>query len=144
MRVVIQRSLQSNVKVNEAVVGEISSGMVLLVCLEEGDSIEKVKKAADKILKLRIFSDQLGKMNWGIKEAGGEILAISQFTLSWSGEKGNRPSFDKSMEPKAAEKLFNDFCALLRIEVKVETGQFGADMHLSIQNNGPVTFSLEF
>lgn len=145
MKVVVQRSLKSKVTVSNEVIGEIEKGMVLLVCCEKGDSIENVKKAAIKIGNLRIFQDpETGKMNKDISEAEGEFLAISQFTLSWNGQKGNRPSFDSSMEPVEAEKLFNEFCKLLSSTAAVKTGAFGEMMKVSIENDGPVTFSLAF
>lgn len=144
MRVVIQRSLDSDVQVDEQVVGAITKGLVLLVCMEQGDDGSTIKKAAEKILKLRIFPDEQGRMNQSITDVKGEILAISQFTLSWRGQKGNRPSFDRSMEPEKADQMFNEFCGFLSQEVRVETGQFGAHMLVSIKNHGPVTFVLDF
>lgn len=145
MKVVIQRSKKSNVIVEEKIVGEIDKGMVLLVCMEKGDGQSNIEKAAKKILGLRIFSDDQGKMNLSLKQMEGKILAISQFTLSWDGVKGNRPSFDKSMPPNEANELFESFCDLLSKEdVVVEKGVFGASMEVNIQNDGPVTFSLDF
>jgi D-aminoacyl-tRNA deacylase len=110
MRVVIQRSLKSFVKVDDQIVGQIERGLTLLVCIEKDDTDKILKQAADKILKLRIFPDPYtGKMDQNISQAKGQILAISQFTLSWKGQKGNRPSFDGSMDPIMAEKYFQDF-----------------------------------
>ncbi len=145
MRIVVQRSKKSKVIVEEKVVGEILSGLVLLVCMEEGDSEETIKKAAEKILKLRCFEDpDSGKMSCDLKQSQGEILAISQFTLSWKGKGGNRPGFDLSMKPDQANVMFEKFCDLLRSEVKVETGRFGEYMQVEITNDGPVTFCLDF
>ena len=145
MKIVVQRSLKSKVSVSGEVIGEIDKGMVLLVCCEKGDTIDSIKKAATKIGNLRIFQDpESGKMNKDIKEIEGEFLAISQFTLSWNGQKGNRPSFDNSMEPIQAEELFNEFCNLLSSTAAVKTGAFGEMMKVSIENDGPVTFSLAF
>ncbi len=145
MKVVIQRSLNSKVTVESEIVGEISKGMVLFVCFEKDDSLETIKKASDKVQKLRIFTDpSTGKMNLGIQEIGGEFLAISQFTLSWNGAKGNRPSFDNSMEPKLAQEYFEKFCHMISNTAKVETGAFGESMEVQIVNDGPVTFSLAF
>lgn len=145
MKVVIQRSKKSNVIVEEKIVGEIDKGMVLLVCMEKGDGQSNIEKAAKKILGLRIFSDEQGKMNLSLKQMEGKILAISQFTLSWDGVKGNRPSFDKSMPPNEANELFESFCDLLgKEDVVVEKGVFGASMEVNILNDGPVTFSLDF
>jgi D-tyrosyl-tRNA(Tyr) deacylase len=145
MKVVLQRSLNSKVIVDEKIIGEIDSGMVLFVCCEKGDSEDIVLKAADKIKKLRIFTDpETAKMNFDIKQSKGSYLVVSQFTLSWSGTKGNRPSFDNSMDPIPAEALFNQFCDSLSDTAKVSTGQFGASMKVCIENDGPVTFSFSF
>lgn len=144
LKIVIQRSGVSKVDVGTQTVGAIKYGMVLLVCCEKGDSEATIEKACDKILKLRIFEDEDGKMNRDITQANGEVLAISQFTLSWNGQKGNRPSFDNSMPPVEAEKYFNKLCESLARSVHVEKGKFGASMSVSITNLGPVTFSLSF
>lgn len=144
MKVVVQRSLHSSVIVNDEVVSTIPRGMVLLICMEKGDSKLSVEKAADKILNLRIFSDENGRMNDNISKAGGEILAVSQFTLSWPGKKGNRPSFDNSMDPELANILFEEFCTLLEKDQIVKKGVFGESMQVTISNDGPVTFFLEF
>ncbi|MBT7609197.1 MAG: D-tyrosyl-tRNA(Tyr) deacylase [Bacteriovoracaceae bacterium] len=145
MRVVIQRSLHSFVCVNSEIVGSIDKGLTLLVCMEKNDTQRIIEQAAFKILKLRIFPDlSTGRMDNTIKQAEGKILAVSQFTLSWRGQKGNRPSFDESMVPELAESLFNRFCDLLKLEAEVETGQFGTDMKVTIENDGPVTFMLDF
>jgi len=144
MKVVIQRSKEASVLVENEVVGEIEFGMVLFVCLELNDDLEKVKAAAEKILALRIFEDDNGKMGKNICDAQGQILAISQFTLSWDGKKGHRPSFDQSMPPLEAQILFKLFCDEIRTKVEVATGKFGAMMEVCIKNSGPVTFSLSF
>lgn len=147
MKIVVQKSKASRVEVNNEVVGEISSGLVLLVCLENGDDESILEKAIAKILNLRIFpnpASESQKMDLNITQTEGEILAISQFTLSWDGLKGNRPSFDKSMEPKRANILFKIFCDKLRKQVKVETGSFGDHMNVHIINDGPVTFTFSF
>ncbi|MFT6070147.1 MAG: D-tyrosyl-tRNA(Tyr) deacylase [Bacteriovoracaceae bacterium] len=145
MKVVLQRSLHSKVLVDETSVGEIDSGLVLFVCCEKNDTEAIVLKAAEKIKKLRIFTDpETGKMNFDINQAKGSYLVVSQFTLSWEGTKGNRPSFDNSMDPEPAEELFNKFCDCLSRTAKVNTGQFGASMKVCIENDGPVTFSFSF
>ncbi|PIK16226.1 D-aminoacyl-tRNA deacylase [Halobacteriovorax sp. JY17] len=144
MKIVVQRSLQSSVTVNNEVVGTIPKGMVLLVCMEKSDTDQSVQKAAEKILNLRIFSDSEGRMNENISKSGGEILAVSQFTLSWPGKKGNRPSFDNSMEPELANNFFEKFCNLLERSIVVKKGIFGENMQVTIGNDGPVTFFLEF
>lgn len=144
MKVVIQRVSEAKVEVDAQVVGQISQGLLCLVCMEEGDTDQHVQKAADKIKKMRIFSDENGRMNLSCVDIKGSVLAVSQFTLSWDGRKGNRPSFDLSMAPEKANQMFEQFCSLLREELPVETGEFGADMKVSLINDGPVTFSLSF
>ncbi|MCO4794848.1 MAG: D-tyrosyl-tRNA(Tyr) deacylase [Bacteriovoracaceae bacterium] len=145
MRIVVQRSLNSRVWVDGSIVGEIDKGLVLLVCIEKGDAEEQVKKAAHKVLKLRCFEDpETGKMSKSIIDTHGEILAISQFTLSWRGSGGNRPGFDLAMEPDLASKLFENFCEILKNSIKVKTGRFGESMKVEISNDGPVTFCLDF
>jgi len=126
-------------------VGEIQKGLVLLVCMEEGDTQETLNKAAEKIKKLRCFEDpETGKMSLDIEQIGGEFLAISQFTLSWKGKGGNRPGFDLSMKPDQANEMFEKFCELLREKADVKTGRFGEYMQVDITNDGPVTFCLDF
>lgn len=146
MRIVVQRVSGANVRVNKKIEGEIGTGYVLLVCFEKKDEEEVIEKAFQKILKLRCFEDpETGKMNKGILEIEkGSILAISQFTLSWRGEKGNRPGFDKSMGPQKAEIFFEKFCFKFKGHVHLEKGVFGELMEVSIQNHGPVTFCLDF
>ena len=144
MRIVIQRSGKSSVQVNGNAVGEINSGLVLLVCIEKGDTLEVIQKAAKKILAIRVFEDENRKMNKSILDVSGKILAISQFTLSWRGLKGNRPSFDKSMPPETANGLFKQFVEEINKHVLVETGHFGESMDVKIQNLGHVTFCLDF
>ncbi|MCR9203723.1 MAG: D-aminoacyl-tRNA deacylase [Halobacteriovoraceae bacterium] len=145
MRVVIQRVSQAQVKVQNKVVGKIERGALLLVCFEKGDEDLDLEKVASKLLKLRYFEDsETGKMNQDIFHVKGKILSISQFTLSWDGKKGNRPSFDNSMEPILAEEKYQQFNSLLSREIVVETGVFGKHMDVSLENDGPVTFSLVF
>ncbi len=144
MKIVVQRSKAASVSVEGKTVGKIESGYVLLVCCEKGDSESTLKKAATKIIELRPFPDEQGKMNLNLAYYGGEILAISQFTLSWDGKKGNRPSFDNSMAPEKAALFFDKFCELLEQHSKVSRGLFGGKMEVSLTNWGPVTFSLSF
>ncbi|MBT3981364.1 MAG: D-tyrosyl-tRNA(Tyr) deacylase [Bacteriovoracaceae bacterium] len=144
MKVLVQRVKSSKVVVEDAIVGQIEHGLSLLVCLEKGDDLKKVESAAGKIASLRVFADDNGKMNLNIEQVQGEILAISQFTLSWDGKKGNRPSFEKSLEPGRAKILFHHFCKILSSSAKVETGEFGSHMEVSILGDGPVTFHLDF
>lgn len=145
MKIVIQRVLEASVKVDQEIVGAIGKGALLFVCFERDDSEETLRKALDKIEKLRIYEDEHGKMNQDLKSYGGEILSISQFTLSWTGAGGHRPSFEKSMPAQEARLKY----ALFNRELKnrgfeVKEGIFGADMKVSLINDGPVTFSFEF
>ena len=146
MRVVIQRVSKANVRVSDKLVGEIGPGLVLLVCFEKGDLPNILEKASKKILNLRCFENpETKKMGKSVSDIeGGSLLAISQFTLSWRGEKGNRPGFDNSMEPKKANEMFEDFCSIMKETVHVEKGIFGEFMEVSLTNQGPVTFCLDF
>jgi D-tyrosyl-tRNA(Tyr) deacylase len=145
MKVVVQRVQQAAVSVEDEVVGEIKFGLLLLVCFELGDSDEALTKAIDKISKLRIFDDSEGKMNLDIQAVQGEILSVSQFTLSWDGTGGHRPSFEKSMPPQEARLKYVLFNRELRSRgLIVKEGKFGAFMKVSLVNDGPVTFLLEF
>lgn len=145
MRIVVQRVEEASVTVENEVVGSIKTGLLLLVCFEQGDDDQKINKAIDKISKLRIFDDSKGKMNQDISQVQGEILSVSQFTLSWDGSGGHRPSFEKSMPPQEARLKY----ALFNRELKnrgliVKEGIFGAAMKVSLINNGPVTFLLQY
>lgn len=145
MKVVIQRVSQAQVKVENEIVGKIEKGALFLVCFEKGDENLDLEKVASKLLKLRYFEDpDTGKMNQDIFQAKGKVLSISQFTLSWDGKKGNRPSFDNSMEPQLAEEKYQQLNSILSKEVNVEKGVFGKHMDVSLVNDGPVTFSLDF
>lgn len=145
MKIIVQRVQAASVVVSEEPIAAISHGYLLYVCIEVNDRIEVIKKASEKISKLRINEDTNGLMNLDIKQTGGAILSVSQFTLSWNGKKGHRPSFDQSMAPAKAQELFNEFNNQLRIMgIKVSTGKFGADMLVKSTNNGPVTFTLDF
>lgn len=144
MKIVIQRVKESYVKVENRIVGKIGKGLLLLVGIEKGDSENMLEFMADKIVNLRIFPDENKKMNLSLLDVKGEILAVSQFTLAGSLEKGRRPSFDSAEEPQRAEALFNKFVDVLKNKgVKVETGEFGAMMEVFLINDGPVTFVLE-
>lgn len=145
MKVVIQRVSQAQVIVEKEIVGKIGKGLLLLVCFEKGDEKVDLEKVAAKLINLRVFEDpDTGKMNQDIHQIGGSILSISQFTLSWDGKKGNRPSFDNSMEPKLAEEKYHQLNVLLSKEVEVQKGSFGKHMDVSLTNDGPVTFTLNF
>ena len=141
MRAVVQRVTSSKVSVDGKTVGEIGKGFNVLLGVVEGDTDEQTILLAGKIARLRVFEDENGKMNLSVNDVGGEILAISQFTLCADCKKGNRPSFDNSAKPDEAKALYEDFCSeLLKNGVKnVETGVFGAHMQVSLVNNGPVT-----
>ena len=143
MRVIVQRSLNSSVSVDNKVVGKIDRGFVLLVGFHVNDSIDEIDYMIKKILKLRIFDDDNGVMNKSIIDIKGEILSISQFTLYDDTKSGNRPSYMNSMKSNEAEKLYNIFNNKLRERIKVETGIFGSNMKLNITNDGPVTIILE-
>jgi len=141
LKLVLQRVREAHVKVKGKITGEIDKGFCLLVGIEKGDTEEDAHYLADKVTGLRVFSDREGKMNLSIKETGGEILAVSQFTLAGSVKKGRRPSFDRAEEPEKAEKLFDFFVDQLRKKnIKTETGVFGAFMDVYLVNDGPVTF----
>jgi D-aminoacyl-tRNA deacylase len=145
MKIVVQRALNSFVTVDQEIVGEIDSGLVLFVCFEKKDEKSVLQKACDKVLNLRIFeNEETGRMDKSIVDCQGQVLSISQFTLSWDGRKGNRPSFDNSMPPQDAQILFRLFNDLMRSRVSVQTGRFGEKMAVSIVNDGPVTFHLHF
>ena len=143
MRVVVQRSLESSVSIDSKEVGRINSGLVLLVGFTPGDTEKEIDYMVKKVLNLRIFDDEDGVINKSILDVGGEILSISQFTLYGNAEKGNRPSYIKAMRGEEATSLYDLFNQKLSQSVKVETGVFGADMLVNINNNGPVTILLE-
>ena len=143
MIAVVQRVNRSSVKVDGKVVGSIGKGLNILLGVVEEDTQEDIVKLVNKIVKLRIFSDECGKMNLNIIDSGGAALVISQFTLAGDVKKGNRPSFTKAKEPKEAKRLYLEFIKALRQYIPVECGIFGASMEVEILNDGPVTFILE-
>lgn len=143
MRVIIQRSKDSYVEVDNKVTGKINSGMVILVGFTSGDNEQVIDKMINKILKLRIFDDQDGIMNLDIREVEGEILSISQFTLYANTKKGNRPSYVEALNGNEAVKLYDLFNKKLSEYIHVETGIFGAEMDVHIRNDGPVTIAIE-
>jgi len=143
MRVLVQRSLESRVEVDEKIVGKIDHGMVILVSFTHDDTLTDVDYMVKKIVNLRIFDDENGQMNKSILDVGGSILSISQFTLYADTRKGNRPSYGNAMASSNATKLYDEFNKKLMEFISVETGIFGADMKVSITNNGPVTILLE-
>lgn len=144
MKIVLQRVKLASVEVQDRIVGEIGRGVCLLVGIEKEDTEEDARYLANKVVELRIFPDKEGKMNLSLLEIKGEVLAVSQFTLTGSIKKGRRPSFDNAEEPKRAEVVFMYFIELIRRRgIKVETGIFGALMELRLVNDGPVTFIME-
>lgn len=144
MKVVIQRSKNANVSVNNEIIGNISHGFVLLVGIETGDSAEDVDYLIRKISHLRIFSDENGDMNRSIHDVEGEILSISQFTLYANTKKGNRPSFIKAARPDQAIPLYESLNEGLKREgIPVETGKFGEEMKITLENDGPVTIIID-
>lgn len=144
MKVLLQRAGPSRVEVGGDTVGRIDRGIVALVCAEPGDTPEVARFMARKTALMRIFEDDEGKMNRSVLDAGGAVLAISQFTLAAEWRKGNRPGFSKAAHPDLAAPLFDDYCRALVAEgIIVETGSFGAAMKVSLLNDGPVTIWMD-
>lgn len=143
MKVLVQRSKDSTVLVDNKIVGSISKGLVLLVGININDTKKEVEYLANKVLNLRIFDDSSGIMNLSIKDIKGDILSISQFTLEADTTKGNRPSYQNAMKGNEAKELYEYFNTLLKEHIKVETGIFGAEMEVNITNDGPVTIILD-
>ncbi len=144
MRTVIQRVTEASCTVDGNVTGAIENGYMILVGIEDSDTEEVVCRMADKIVKLRIFEDENGKMNRSLSQVNGSILSISQFTLYADAKKGNRPSFDGAGAPAHAEHLYLYFNAYIRsLGYRVEEGIFGADMKIRLLNDGPVTLCLD-
>ena len=144
MRVVLQRVSHASVTVEEKVIGQIQRGFLLLVGVTHDDAMEDMKYLVRKIVQMRIFEDEEGKLNRSIQDVGGEILSVSQFTLYADTKKGNRPSFSKAAPGDVALEMFEQFNGLLRdTGIPVETGQFGADMKVELLNDGPVTILLD-
>lgn len=144
MKIVAQRVLRSSVFVSGEVIGEIGRGLMLLFGAEKGDSDSAVNALAEKILHLRIFADDQGKMNRSCIDVKGEILVVSQFTLAGDCSRGRRPGFDNAAAPEEAERLYRNFVTkLAESKLNVQEGRFGADMQVELVNDGPVTFILE-
>lgn len=140
MRAVVQRVGRASVSVDGQIVGTIGRGFLVLVGVAEGDVAEDSDYLAQKVADLRVFEDSAGKMNLGLNDVGGSVLAISQFTLLGDCRKGRRPSFIHAAKPQLAEPLFDRFVVTIRSRgIKVETGQFGAHMNVELVNDGPVT-----
>ena len=144
MRAVVQRVKQSSVKTNDEIVGRIGHGLLVLLGVAKGDSAENADYLANKIINLRIFEDENGKMNRSLLETGGELLAVSQFTLLADCRKGRRPSFIAAAEPDKATELYEKFVDKVRQKgVGVQTGRFRAMMEVALINDGPVTVIIE-
>lgn len=144
MRVVVQRSKEARVEVDGQIMGEIKQGLVLLVGFRHEDTEADIKWMAEKVVNLRIFEDEAGKMNLSLLDAGGQILSISQFTLYGDCRKGRRPNFMAAARPEQAERLYDQFNEALRgLGVEVQTGRFGAMMDVKLTNWGPVTLVID-
>lgn len=143
MKLVIQRVTKADVAVDGKTVGAIGNGYLVLIGIGAEDTEAECERLARKMIDLRIFADENGKTNLSLKDVGGELLMISQFTLYADCRKGNRPNFLNAKEPKEAERLYEYFCELCAREVHVEKGVFGADMKVGLLNDGPFTIILE-
>ncbi|WP_161979954.1 D-aminoacyl-tRNA deacylase [Streptococcus sp. S784/96/1] len=143
MKIIIQRVSQASVSIEEEIVGEIGQGLLLLVGIGPEDDQSDLEYAVRKILNIRIFSDENGKMNLSIQDIGGSILSISQFTLFADTKKGNRPAFTEAAKPDMASQFYEAFNDALGQAVPVARGRFGADMQVALINDGPVTIILD-
>lgn len=144
MRAVVQRVKKSSVTVDEKITGEIGKGLMVLIGVEGGDTEKDADYIADKICGLRVFEDELGKMNLSVEDIGGEVLAVSQFTLLADARKGRRPSFTKAAAPDEANALYRKVIEkILAKDINVEEGIFQAEMMVEIHNDGPVTILLD-
>lgn len=144
MKAVIQRVKNADVKIDGKINGEIGNGLMVLLGVRNGDTDEDMKYIADKIIGMRIFSDENDKMNLSLKDVGGSMLVISQFTLYGDCSHGRRPYFGGAMEPQGANEMYEKFVIYVKEQgIHTETGEFGADMKVSLTNDGPVTIILE-
>mgnify|MGYP006303868115 CR=1 FL=1 len=145
MRSLIQVAENAEVMVNGDIEGSIKSGMVIFLGIKQGDSLTQVKELVDKVIGLRIFPDEKGKMNLSIKDVQGEVLVVSQFTLYADVNSGRRPSFSKAEDYKKAKSLYESFIEHMgkKLETKVESGKFGSYMKVRLTNDGPITFLVE-
>jgi len=145
MKTVIQRVSQSSVTINNEIVAQIQNGLLVLVGIEDEDQQEDIVWLASKIANLRIFADENDIMNLSVKEINGDVILVSQFTLHASTKKGNRPSYIKASKPEIAIPMYEKFIQHLELELgkSIQTGQFGADMKVSLVNDGPVTIIID-
>ena len=144
MKIVVQRVKEAEVKVDGKIVGKIGKGFLVLLGVTHKDTEENADYLVKKLCKLRVFADDNDRMNLALKDVNGELLIVSQFTLYADCSQGNRPSFIEAAKPEKAEKLYAYFCEqCAKNDIKVETGKFGADMKVSLINDGPVTIILE-
>ncbi|AOZ68686.1 D-tyrosyl-tRNA(Tyr) deacylase [Rhodobacter xanthinilyticus] len=144
MRAVIQRVRHADVVVDGVTLGKIGQGLMILVCAMQGDGEAEAEKLAGRIAKLRIFKDEAGKMNRSVTDVGGACLVVSQFTLAADTSRGNRPGFSSAAAPELGKELYEHFSASLRgLGLPVETGEFGADMAVSLLNDGPITIWMD-
>lgn len=145
MKAVIQRVSQANVVVDHEVIGSIDSGLLVLLGIEDADTIEDRQWLSNKIVNLRIFNDENGVMNLSVREKGGDILLVSQFTLHASTKKGNRPSYIKASKPEIAIPKYEEMISQLSSDLgkPIQTGSFGADMKVTLLNDGPVTIVID-
>jgi D-tyrosyl-tRNA(Tyr) deacylase len=144
MRALVQRVAHARVEVAGRICGEIGTGLLVLVCAMQGDDVAQAEKLAARVAKLRIFKDMAGKMNLSIRDVGGAALVVSQFTLAADTSRGNRPGFSTAAPPAEGERLYEHFAAALQREgLEVAMGQFGADMAVSLLNDGPVTIWMD-
>lgn len=144
MRCLIQRVTDARVEIDGRTVGEIDGGLLLLVCAMDGDTEQQAEQLARKVVNMRIFRDENGKMNRSLTDAGGAALIVSQFTLAADTSRGNRPGFSTAASPERGDELYRHFCTLVAGHgVEVATGEFGADMKVSLTNDGPITIWLD-
>lgn len=145
MRIILQRVSEASVRIDDRVSGSIDRGFVVLLGIVNGDSQEDIDWLTGKITRMRIFSDDQGKMNLSIKDVGGDLLVVSQFTLHASSKKGNRPSFTKAARPEIAIPLYQQFISTIEKEMNkpCASGEFGADMQVALINDGPVTIIID-
>lgn len=144
MRALVQRVTNASVTVDGAIIGQIETGLLVLVCAMQGDTPAQAKALAGKISKLRIFADETGRMNRSLTDVGGSALVVSQFTLAADTTRGNRPGFSAAAAPDDGRALYENFAnQLVKLEIPVQTGKFGADMAVALVNDGPVTIWIE-